>query len=290
LFPFINPRLNPLSADSDKDGLPDGLELGCHLNNDGTPQLLAPAVMIDGNLEMRTNPFLPGKYTDTGRIFTWRNPLTKELVQRKTFVPDMDPQSITDPMSRDSNFDDMDDGLSDWNCNGQCDAGEMDAAAGFSSYPDAGPSIDSIHGFANMVAPILDDTVDTSSSVFKLAFQPSLNDSRFSVAISDSHLFGIDRITTNSYNRINVISIKWLPYQGPIGNREVNISVVAPYLKNGHTKTIKVLYANARRRTGGNSSAPIPMPMASPPPNFPPAPSSPTSSSVPATTFAHSLP
>lgn len=113
--------LDPLNPDSDGDGLPDVLEAGIRSPAEGFPLLL------------RHIPGPPMHDTDREATFQYKRQTPKGVVveQRKCFIADQDPSTITDPTAPDSNYDGVSDGLADVNSNGRRDKGEVDAAAGF---------------------------------------------------------------------------------------------------------------------------------------------------------------
>lgn len=113
--------LNPLDPDTDHDGLPDGLELGLKSPADGVRRWLAfigsPPIK-DTNLKAT---FKHKRKTKDGWV----------TIERPCFIPDADPESLTDPTRADTNIDGVPDGEQDVNINGRCDPGETSASAGF---------------------------------------------------------------------------------------------------------------------------------------------------------------
>ncbi|GIW70573.1 MAG: hypothetical protein KatS3mg102_0115 [Planctomycetota bacterium] len=128
---------DPLDADSDDDGVPDGAEPSSfvHLDGDGRIGALDPDSdgdgLMDGTELGITQPVPDGAGflgTDTASPF---------------FVPDADPATTTDPGKADTDGDGVRDGLEDANRNGRVDLGELDpadpadAAATYAQMPDA---------------------------------------------------------------------------------------------------------------------------------------------------------
>lgn len=111
---------DPNNPDTDGDGLPDGLEMGLRSPKDGLPL----------GIIYKSPPRLGD--TDLSATFVFRGK------KRKCFIPDQDPESITDTREKDTNYDGISDGDSDLNCNGRADAGEVDAAAGWMGETDWG--------------------------------------------------------------------------------------------------------------------------------------------------------
>jgi hypothetical protein len=108
-FPFFNARivLDPLKPDSDGDGLPDGLELGVQKDAKGCPLTLAGT--NDHEKTVSLNPYSDSRYTDIDATFTYA-PAGGAPEVRKCFIASPDPNIITDPGHRDTNFDGDDDG------------------------------------------------------------------------------------------------------------------------------------------------------------------------------------
>lgn len=120
---------DPNDADSDDDGLADGVE---DTDLDG---LLDPGETDPCNADSDSDGVQDG--TESG--LTVGGPDTNLLV----FVPDADPGTTTDPNDADSDNDGFDDGLEDANGNGAVDPGESDPnnAASFPVAPKQIPAL-----------------------------------------------------------------------------------------------------------------------------------------------------
>ncbi len=105
---------DPTDADSDDDGVLDGLE---------------PNLVADSDGDGLINPLDPdsdddGLFDGTELGVTQPGPGT--LVARGNFVPDLDPATRTNPLAADSDGGGVRDGSEDPNGNGRVDAGELD--------------------------------------------------------------------------------------------------------------------------------------------------------------------
>ena len=105
---------DPLDGDSDDDGVRDGAEVepGEDADGDGRPNVLDEDSDDDGLFDGTEQGVTTAiDDTDTSAGF---------------FVPDEDPDSVTDPTRADTDGDQLDDGTEDANRNGRVDLGESD--------------------------------------------------------------------------------------------------------------------------------------------------------------------
>ena len=106
--------LDPLDADTDDDGVPDGAETspGEDADGDGLANANDPDSDNDGILDgTELGVTLPGPGTDPAA---------------GDFIPDADPTTTTDPLDPDTDDGSVPDGEEDANHNGRVDAGERD--------------------------------------------------------------------------------------------------------------------------------------------------------------------
>ncbi|HXI02979.1 MAG TPA: C25 family cysteine peptidase, partial [Candidatus Saccharimonadales bacterium] len=109
---------DPLDADSDDDGVPDGMEPSFSVDTDGDGLIngLDPDSDGDGILDgTEMGVTSPGPGTD---------------IAAGHFVPDADPATVTDPLNADTDGGGTADGAEDRNFNGRVDAGETDPTSG----------------------------------------------------------------------------------------------------------------------------------------------------------------
>jgi hypothetical protein len=135
----IAAKLNPLDADSDEDGIPDGEEASIDADPDGDGLGAARDPDADGDgVQDGTEAGLTAPHPDTD-------------VSIGAFIPDADPTTVTDPLVADTDGDGRDDGDEDVNFNGKVDDCESDplvideppcAAADDAATPDAGSTAD----------------------------------------------------------------------------------------------------------------------------------------------------
>jgi len=126
-------KTSPLYADTDSDGLPDGLELGVTARIEWETDPLAPDCKIKG-----TGPEDASSYDewdlDHQPTFVWYQESGNQ-VTRPTYIHDADPVTYSNPRFRDTNGDGVPDGKADLNCNGKNDLEDTDLVYGIHVSP-----------------------------------------------------------------------------------------------------------------------------------------------------------
>lgn len=168
---------SPIDADSDDDGLPDGLEMGVtsiveisgnrYTFTGGEGEIYIGSRGTEYSHLSPPTPSVPPKF-----LFYHPEHLYQEItvdgkeypILRNCFIPDEYPSSRTDPLSKDTNWDGISDGISDDNHNGMVDPTEVDPSFGF-AVKKKKYSVWSRTGKYYPVLEESDDVVDEESSI-----------------------------------------------------------------------------------------------------------------------------
>lgn len=235
-----------LDRDTDDDGLTDGFELGRHpsnrvpFNEGALISLRDPDSDNDGlpdGLECGITQPVEGfgyvKGIDVNATFEFQGQ------QRKTFIKDLDPGSMTHLLESDTNGDGVSDGAQDLNANGRFDPDEdepADPAIGFVGF--ASLAVGYPHRFYEHPAAVApqtyNDVMAGGTDVCDIAYQAASDAEVPNVVVSDTNIIDVRSIERLDDTRFWIITIEW------VSPGLASFKVTSQSLPGGETPPIRI--------------------------------------------------